>query len=151
MEKTPEFLRRLCRFNDEVRQVIARTAAPSPATRERFAACEDAERDLRGASERREEAERALRVAERLAEAARSAWQEAEIDQRIARANAEAQVWAFIAQSEETTRMQLLWNDPAAAKPTWQAPATRPALTNQFFSIARVHDNTYRFFTIAHR
>ncbi len=152
MEQAPEFLRRLCRFNDEVRQVIARTGTPSPTIRERFTACEEAERDLRSAAVRRDTAERNLRAAERLVEVARNEWREAELDERIARADAEAQVWALIAQSGETTRLQRLWDEPVSAKPTYQAPVTRPALmANPFFSVARVHDNTYRFFTISHR
>lgn len=146
MENTSHFLRRLCRFNDEVRSIMGRATAPSAAIQERFAACEEAERDLRVASERRDEAERNLRSAERLAEQARTEWREAEIDERIARAAAETQVWALIAQSGETTRFQWLWDVPAAsARPASPAPSP----INRFFSIARVHDDTYRFFTIS--
>lgn len=149
MEKTPEFLRRLCRFNDEVRQRTGSTTILTQATQERFNACEDAARDLNSAAIRKSNAERNLRDAEHLLETARNNWREAELDERIARANAEAQVWALIAQSEETN-LQCLWNEPVTAKPTWQPSQNRPAVPNPFFSIARVHDNTYRFFTISH-
>lgn len=149
MEKTSEFLQRLCRFNSEVRQVIGFTAVSSSAIRERLAAAEDAERDLRGASEWREEAERNLRVSGGLAETARNVWQEAVIEERIARANAETQVWAMIALSGEAKRLQSCWNQSVPANPERQT-STRPTLVGRFFSITRVQDDTYRFFTISH-
>lgn len=150
MEKTPEFLRRLCRFNDEFRQRISSTTLLTQATQERFNACEEAAQDLNSAAIRKSNAERNLRDAEHLLETARNNWREAELDERIARANAEAQVWALIAQSAETTNLQCLWNEPVTAKLTWQPSQNRHGVANPFFSIARVHDNTYRFFTISH-
>ena len=148
MENTTKFLRRLSRFNEEIRQLMRRTVAPLKAAQEHLQACEEAEQELRVAVGRREEAERTLRKAEHWVHEARAQWCQAELDERIAHAEAETQVWALMAKSEDGTRLEWLWHEPTITSSVRQSVDNRPLLSNCFFSITRIQDNSYRFFTI---
>ena len=150
MENSNNFLRQLSRFNEEASQIIVRDNN-APLSPDDLAACRNAERDVRGAIEARDSAQRARQQGAGDDNfAAQMRWQEAELDVRIACADAEAQVWAFIAGSDAGVRLAWLWENAGNVTPsaTWQAPAKRTPVVQRFFSVGRVRDDSYRLFAI---
>ena len=149
MKSTPLFLRRLQRFNEEVRRCFAPTlpGTGNAALPEQFALCENAARELQDTHQKANAAWEKLQHLERLLDAARSDYQQAEIEERIVRAHAETQVWSFLSISEHATHLTGVWEQEATR--VWHSEPDETLVYTPFFSVVRAHDTSYSLWTFS--
>ncbi|MBC8142088.1 MAG: hypothetical protein H7Y38_11685 [Armatimonadetes bacterium] len=133
MTENASFLRQLSRFNDDVRRY---RETGSVAVCRQIVACADAECELRAAIHARETAPGLTAI----------------LTERIARAEAETQVGVLIASGDPRADFAKAWRDAegiALPPPRNGARHIDSPHGNRLFSVARVCDNSYRFFTVS--